>query len=135
MANASVSGDLNDLQMYDLLDQSWTDFSAAISAGLVVPAARDTHGFAAAGGKLYVMGGWGLAASGDKGVIRVLRECMKGLSRQLLRPQSLEAALVCLLLARTHLLQMNRCLHGTQSEVACYCWSYQSCDYFGTAPS
>ena len=49
------AGDLNDLHTYDPISQAWIDLSAAVSG--VPPSSRDSHGFKAAGGILYVHGG------------------------------------------------------------------------------
>ncbi len=46
---------LNDLHVYDFVANSWTDLSS--SAAGIPPTARAFHGFASAGGKLYVYGG------------------------------------------------------------------------------
>ncbi len=50
-----------DLHVYDPVTMTWTELSATASG--TPPAARCKHGFAAAGGKLYVHGGEG--AQGD----------------------------------------------------------------------
>ena len=51
------AGDLNDLHVYDPVAASWADLSNPASGS--PPSARDSHGFAAAGGLLYMHGGQG----------------------------------------------------------------------------
>ena len=47
---------MGDLLVYDPVAMAWTDLSAAASG--TPPAPRGSHGFAAAGGRLYVHGGY-----------------------------------------------------------------------------
>ena len=51
----SSPGRLNDLHNFDPTTSTWTELSTA-TAG-IPPSARAGHGVAAAGGKLYVLGG------------------------------------------------------------------------------
>ncbi len=53
---STVAGDLGDLHSYDIAAHKWTDLSN-ISNG-VSPSPRWGHGFATAGGRLYLHGGW-----------------------------------------------------------------------------
>lgn len=46
---------MNDLHVYDPFTKSWTDLSSPASG--IPPSPRDSHGFTAAAGKLYVHGG------------------------------------------------------------------------------
>jgi hypothetical protein len=48
---------LDDLFAFDLAESTWIDLS--IPHGGVPPEPRNSHGFAEAGGKLYVHGGLG----------------------------------------------------------------------------
>ncbi len=48
-------GNLNDLHVYDIAESSWTDLSS--TAFGAPPSPRNAHGFAALGGRLFVMGG------------------------------------------------------------------------------
>jgi hypothetical protein len=52
---AGVYNLLNDLHVYNPVNGSWTNLSTPASGN--PPSARYSHGFASAGGKLYVMGG------------------------------------------------------------------------------
>jgi hypothetical protein len=56
-------GNLNDLFMFNPKTFTWADFSAQE----IRPAKRKLHGFAPAGGKLYVHGGSGVCL-GDNGI-------------------------------------------------------------------
>ncbi len=56
-------GLLADLHVYNPSTRAWTDLSVATAGA--PPAARLGHGFAAAGGKLYVHGGWNGSGEGD----------------------------------------------------------------------
>ena len=44
-----------DLHEFNIAANTWTDLSSLVEG--VPPAARDRHGFASVGGKLYVYGG------------------------------------------------------------------------------
>ena len=55
---------LDDLHMYDPAAAAWTDLSAALNG--TPPSPRYGHGFAAAGGKLYVHGGAGQLEAGER---------------------------------------------------------------------
>jgi hypothetical protein len=46
---------LSDLYQFDILDGRWTNLSRTVQGDK--PTARVFHGFASAGGKLYVFGG------------------------------------------------------------------------------
>jgi hypothetical protein len=45
-----------DLYGYNLASKNWTNLNSAIAS--TQPAVRSSHGFAAAGNRLYVHGGW-----------------------------------------------------------------------------
>ena len=62
--------DLNDLYAYDPVARSWTNLS--VPAAGVPPSRRDSHGFAAAGGLLYVHGGES-SNGAQKGGMRAVR--------------------------------------------------------------
>ena len=51
-----LAEDLGDLHVYDPFVMAWTDLSYPASG--TPPSPRYGHGFTAAGGKLYVHGGW-----------------------------------------------------------------------------
>jgi hypothetical protein len=55
MTKVLASGYLADLQAYDPATRKWTDLSGSASGSW--PSARFLHGFAAAGGRIYVFGG------------------------------------------------------------------------------
>ena len=69
------AGDLNDLHAYDPASRNWTNLSAP-AAG-VPPARRDSHGFAASGGLLYVHGG---ESSNGVRRARTRRECARSVA-------------------------------------------------------
>ena len=52
------NGMLSDLHVYDPALKAWADLSAAAAGA--APPPRDALGFAAAGGLLYLYGGWGV---------------------------------------------------------------------------
>ena len=56
-AHWAVAGLLGDLHAYDPVAMAWSDLSAGASGR--PPAPRGSHGFAAAGGLLYVHAGYG----------------------------------------------------------------------------
>jgi hypothetical protein len=56
-------GNLNDLFLFNPATLSWAEFSA----DEIRPAARQLHGFAPAGGKIYVQGGSSVCL-GDNGI-------------------------------------------------------------------
>ncbi len=58
----SRSGYLADLHEYDPTTEAWTDLSVPLSG--TAPSFRYFHGFASAGGKLYVHGGRGVSGEG-----------------------------------------------------------------------
>ena len=64
----SPAGDLGDLHAYDPVARSWTDLSTP-AAGFP-PVRRDSHGFAAARGLLYVHAGQNQNGAGARGVGR-----------------------------------------------------------------
>ena len=47
---------LGDLHVYEIAAMTWTDLSGPESG--IPPTAREEHGFTAAGGLLYVLGGY-----------------------------------------------------------------------------
>ena len=49
------AGTLNDLYVFDLSNSNWTDLTQSIVGD--IPSARYGHGFASAGGKIYLHGG------------------------------------------------------------------------------
>ena len=49
------AGDLDDLHVYDPAGMAWTNLSSPLSGQ--PPTSRDSHGFASAGGRLFVYGG------------------------------------------------------------------------------
>ena len=51
-----AAGDVSDLYVYAPADRSWTNLAGSITG--FRPPARDSHGVAALGGKVYVFGGW-----------------------------------------------------------------------------
>jgi hypothetical protein len=53
-----LAGYANDLYSFDPAISAWTLLSVAVTAGNALPTARAGHGFASAGGKLYVHGGF-----------------------------------------------------------------------------
>ena len=53
--SADSGGDSNDLWMFDPAARAWTDLTATFQG--TPPSVRDSHGFASAGGMLYVQGG------------------------------------------------------------------------------
>ena len=59
------TGPLNDLHEYDPATWAWEDLSAATSGA--PPSVGGWHGFASAGGKLYVHGGACLGVMGARG--------------------------------------------------------------------
>jgi hypothetical protein len=67
------AGYLGDLHVYNTVSMAWTDISAASG---IVPSPRRYHGFAAAGGKLYVHGG-----VGPQGEMIILSDGSKGESK------------------------------------------------------
>ena len=58
------AGLLNDLHAYDPAALAWTDLSFGFTGSL--PTATFGHGFASAGGRLYVFGGRGSAGESDE---------------------------------------------------------------------
>ena len=50
-----AAGCLQDLYVFDPVGMTWTNLSASVSG--TPPSARGEHGFASAGGELYVHGG------------------------------------------------------------------------------
>ena len=55
VSHTFVAEDVNDLYAYDPTSMSWSNLSATASGA--PPSPRDSHGFASAGGRLYVHGG------------------------------------------------------------------------------
>jgi hypothetical protein len=59
------AGYLDDLHLFDPTTMTWTLLPAAEESG-TRPCARSGHGFASAGGKLYVHGGVGNTGAGEE---------------------------------------------------------------------
>lgn len=67
LACALVLGLNGDLHVFDPSAMAWEDLSADVSG--TAPSPRYSMGFASAGGKLYVFGGYGGAGAYERGVV------------------------------------------------------------------